>query len=211
MSIIIDDIEFNIVIEYKNNKNIYIRIDDNLNILVTCNRLVSNKKIIDLINNNKKGIIKIYNKKKKELDRNTFFYYLGKPYTVVYNKDIKNAYFIEDCLFVKDSKMLDKFYLQECFRIFKNELNKYEPNFNYLPKYTLKVRKMKTRWGVCNRGNNTVTLNSELLKKDITLIDYVIVHELSHFKEPNHSDRFWYEVSLRYPKYKEARKALNEI
>ena len=60
------------------------------------------------------------------------------------------------------------------------------------------------------REENT-HLNSELLKKDVRLIDYVVVHELSHFKEANHSDKFWHEVSLRYPNYKEARKELNEV
>ena len=82
--------------------------------------------------------------------------------------------------------------------------------FDYLPKFSIRIRKMTTRWGVCNRGNNIVTLNSELIKKDITLLDYVIVHELSHFKEANHSNRFWNEVAKRYPNYKEARRALRD-
>ena len=67
---------------------------------------------------------------------------------------------------------------------------------------------MKTRWGVCNRGNNTITLNTELLKKDIDLLDYVIIHELCHFYEPNHSANFWNWVAKYYPNYKEARKRL---
>ena len=40
---------------------------------------------------------------------------------------------------------------------------------------------MKTRWGVCNRGNNTITLNSLLIRYEKDIIDYVIYHELSHF------------------------------
>ena len=67
---------------------------------------------------------------------------------------------------------------------------------------------MKTRWGVNNRGNNTITLNTELLKKEIDLLDYVIIHELCHFYEANHSSRFWAHVEKYYPKYKEARKRL---
>ena len=211
MQVLLDEKLVDVIIEHKPNKNLYIRVTDNLELLVTCNKKVSEKEILNIINKNSKSLIKMYNRKIKELDNNSIFYYLGKPYTIIYNKEIKKYYIEEDCIIVKDEKMLNKFYANECIRVFTKELEKYNRYFNYLPKYTLKVRKMKTRWGVCNRGNNTVTLNSELLKKDIRLIDYVVVHELSHFKEANHSDKFWYEVSLRYPNYKEARKELNEV
>lgn len=211
MQFLLDEKLVDVIVEHKPNKNIYIRVTDNLELLVTCNKKVSEKEILNIINKNSKSLIKMYNRKIKELDNNSIFYYLGKPYTIIYNKEIKKYYIEEDCIIVKDEKMLNKFYANECVRVFTKELEKYNPYFNYLPKYTLKVRKMKTRWGVCNRGNNTVTLNSELLKKDIRLIDYVVVHELSHFKEANHSDKFWHEVSLRYPNYKEARKELNEV
>ena len=211
MRVVLDNKDIDVIIEHKQNKNLYIRVTDNLELLVTCNKRVSEKEILDIIEKNNKSLIKMYNKKLKELDNNSFFYYLGKPYTIIYNKDVKKYYIEEDCIIVKDEKMLNKFYAEECARIFTEEIEKYKPVFNYLPKFSLRVRKMKTRWGVCNRGNNTVTLNSELLKKDVRLIDYVVVHELSHFKEANHSDKFWYEVSLRYPNYKEARKELNEV
>lgn len=211
MQVVLDDKKIDVIIEHKQNKNLYIRVTDNLELLVTCSKRVSEKEILDVISKNSKSLIKMYNRKLKELDNNSIFYYLGKPYTIIYNKDVGKYYIEEDCIIVKDEKMLNKFYTNECVRVFTQELEKYNPYFNYLPKYSLRVRKMKTRWGVCNRGNNTVTLNSELLKKDIRLIDYVVVHELSHFKEANHSDKFWHEVSLRYPNYKEARKELNEV
>lgn len=211
MQVVLDNKDIDVIIEHKQNKNLYIRVTDNLELLVTCNKRVSEKEILDIIEKNSKSLIKMYNKKLKELDNNSFFYYLGKPYTIIYNKDVKKYYIEEDCIIVKDEKMLNKFYAEECVRIFTEEIKKYKPMFNYLPKFSLRVRKMKTRWGVCNRGNNTVTLNSELLKKEVRLIDYVIVHELSHFKEANHSERFWHEVSLRYPNYKDARKELNEV
>ena len=69
---------------------------------------------------------------------------------------------------------------------------------------------MKTRWGVCNIKNHNVTLNSELYKYDIECLDYVIVHELSHFIEANHSKEFWNQVAKYYPNYKEIRKKLND-
>ena len=211
MQVLLDRKLVNVLIEHKPNKNLYIRVTDNLELLITCNKRVSESEILNIINRNSKSLIKMYNRKIKELDNNSIFYYLGSPYTIIYNKEIKKYYIEEDCIIVKDEKMLNKFYAEECIRIFNKEIEKYKPMFSYLPKFSLKVRKMKTRWGVCNRGNNTITLNSELLKKDIRLIDYVVVHELSHFKEANHSDKFWHEVSVRYPNYKEARKELNEV
>ena len=69
---------------------------------------------------------------------------------------------------------------------------------------------MKTRWGVNNLTQKTITLNSELLKKDLDLLDYVIIHELCHFYEANHSANFWRHVEEYYPHYKEARRRLKE-
>ena len=68
---------------------------------------------------------------------------------------------------------------------------------------------MKTKWGVCNISSMTVTLNVTLITKREDLIDYVIIHELSHFKYMNHSAAFWDEVGRHYPDYKRARKELN--
>ena len=69
---------------------------------------------------------------------------------------------------------------------------------------------MKTRWGVCNVRDKIITLNTELLKRDIDLLDYVIIHEMCHFYEANHSVRFWQKVEKYYPNYKLARKRLRE-
>mgnify|MGYP002583460177 FL=1 len=96
-----------------------------------------------------------------------------------------------------------------CYDVFRTRLERIMNMFNDLPKFTLRVRKMKTRWGVCNKSSMTVTLNTELITKDVNLIDYVIVHELCHFKHMDHSPKFWNEVAKYYPYYKQARKELN--
>lgn len=79
-----------------------------------------------------------------------------------------------------------------------------------IPYPKLKIRKMTSRWGVCNVKDKTVTLNFELIKRDIKYLDYVIVHELSHFIHPNHSKSFWFLVSKYIPNYKELRKEMRE-
>ena len=95
--------------------------------------------------------------------------------------------------------------------LFQNRLE-----FNYqrfeekIPFPDLKIRNMKTRWGVCNKKTKTITLNSNLMKYDITKLDYVIVHELSHFIYFDHSSNFWNIVSKYCKDYKKIRKELRD-
>lgn len=198
-------------IEYKSNKNLYIRVNDDLKMHVTCNRLFTKNQILDVINKNQKKLLKMYESKLKEVDNNNFYYYLGDKYTIIYDESIKQPIIDGDLIFVKNEKMLDKFTKDKIISVFQERLDKCALTFESLPKYTLRVRKMSTRWGVNNRGNNTITLNTELIKKDVTLIDYVCIHELCHFLQANHSPKFWAEVEKRYPYYKQARKMLRGV
>ncbi len=210
MKMNIDNNLINIIIIRKNIKNIYFRIDDNLNLLVTTNKLVSEKEIIRIINDKVDAIRKMYYLKLHEKDKDAYFYYLGNRYNVIYDDKVDIINFDEENVYVKDDKMLDKFYLKKCGEVFSSRLNE---NLKLFPNVScgLKIRRMKTRWGVCNRKDNIITLNSELLKKDLSLIDYVIIHEICHFYHPNHSKFFWNEVSKYYPYYKRARKMLRGI
>ena len=197
-----------VILVYKNNKNIYLRFNKEGQLIATCNRLVREKDILKLIEKNQDKIAKMYQSIQKMQKEEMFFLYLGKKYTIVYNESMKTPTFDGDLLFVKNKKMLDLFYKKEVERIFTSEVSRIVPYFSNIPRFTLRFRNMKTRWGVNNRGSNSITLNTELLKKDLDLLDYVIIHELCHFYEPNHSARFWAHVEKYYPKYKEARKRL---
>lgn len=192
----------------KNNKNIYFRFKENGVLYVTCHRFVSEREIRKLIQNNEKSLLKMYEKFLKQNERENQFYYLGEPYTVVYDDSLKTISIVDDMIYAKNEKMFAKWYKEECEKIFKERIQAQLCNFSNIPKFSLRIRKMKTRWGVNNVTKRIITLNSELLKKDITLIDYVIVHELCHFYEANHSSRFWLQVEKRYPYYKLARKRL---
>jgi predicted metal-dependent hydrolase len=208
MQILINDNLVDVVIVRKNNKNIYLRFKPDKKLYVTCNRFVTIKDIEKLINNNMAKLTKMYLEATKNYNDDLFFGYLGQKYAIVYDENVKEVYMDNEFIYAKNQKELDKFYKNECLRIFTSEVERILPYFDNIPKFKLKLRKMTSRWGVNNRGNNTITLNTELLKKDIDLLDYVIIHELCHFYEANHSNRFWNHVSKYYPKYKEARKRL---
>ena len=66
----------------------------------------------------------------------------------------------------------------------------------------------RTRWGSCTARRH-IRLNWRLVHCDISLIDYVVIHELAHCLEMNHSQRFWNIVATYYPDYKHARKQLH--
>lgn len=77
-------------------------------------------------------------------------------------------------------------------------------------KFTLRVRRLKHRWGSCS-VNNTVTLNSELIRVPSACIDYVIVHELCHVMVPSHSPRFYRLLRSCMSDWEDRRLRLNRV
>lgn len=200
--------EIEVILTRKNNKNIYFRVKDGLKIHVTCPIYLGQENILKMIAKNEDSILKMYDKAYENSRDNELFLYLGKKYFIEIKKEEKEIRFDNDTVFAPSMKALENFYKSEVERIFKSEVEIAKKCFSNLPEFTLKFRSMLTRWGVCNPSKKTITLNTELLKKDIDLLDYVIIHEMCHFFEANHSKNFWHLVGLAYPNYKEARKRL---
>jgi predicted metal-dependent hydrolase len=71
------------------------------------------------------------------------------------------------------------------------------------------IRKMKTHWGSCSYTKGTIRLNSQLVQKNPLCLEYVIVHELIHFKESSHNRNFYRLLGQAIPDWKEIRKKMN--
>ncbi len=71
------------------------------------------------------------------------------------------------------------------------------------------IRNQKTKWGSCSEKGN-LNFNLALMRAPIEVLDYVVVHELCHRKEMNHSPEFWKTVENVLPNYKEQKKWLDE-
>ena len=74
---------------------------------------------------------------------------------------------------------------------------------------TIKVRKMKTLWGSCNRKKGIITLNYYLYKAKKPCIEYVMLHELIHIMYPGHNKEFYDFLSIHMPGWKERKKILD--
>ena len=211
MQIEIDGIIYDVIIEKKNNKNTYLRVKEDLNIYVTTSYLTPNFAIKKFINDNIPFIRKQIEKMEKRIEKKQDYYYLGEIINVVVIDSIKKTSFENNTLYVKSKSEIDKWYKKQMKIVFKEHLDMIYDRFTKrVPYPNLVIRKMSTRWGVCNKKLEKVTLNSELIYKDTKYLDYVIIHELSHFVHFDHSKNFWQLVGENCPDYKRLRKELQE-
>lgn len=201
---------YNVLVVKKNNKNSYIKIKDDLTIYVTTNYLTTKGEVKRMLDNEKDFLKRSLSRARKKMEKDELFYYLGQKYDIIL-VPFENTEVYDDKIYVKDMRALDKWLKKEMKRIFSERLE-----YNYdlfdedIPFPKLKIRSMKTRWGVCNKRDNSITLNSKLIRYSIHEIDYVIIHELSHFVHFDHSKEFWETVRMHMPDYKKSVLILKE-
>ena len=101
---------------------------------------------------------------------------------------------------------LEKWYIKEAYKKLEDKVIRYSEIIRVSPK-GIKVRNYKTRWGSCdNKGR--LTFNFHLIKAPHEIVDYVVIHELCHMIQPNHSKFFWNEVARFDPSFKNHKKWL---
>lgn len=83
-----------------------------------------------------------------------------------------------------------------------NDLNERHFGFGF---NKVRIRDQSTRWGSCSKVSGNINLNFRLLFAPQGVFDYVVIHELAHLKESNHSYKFWNIVEGAMPNYKESR------
>jgi predicted metal-dependent hydrolase len=207
----INGIDYKVNIIKKNNKNTYLRVKEDKEIYITTHYLTSKNSIIKLLEDNKNTLEKMLNKSVKHDLDNSVLYVLGLKYDIIIMPIIKNVEIQNDKIYVSSMKQLNKYLEVKAKSIFQNKYDEiYKMIEEQVPYYKLRIRKMKTRWGVCNRGSKTITLNLNLIHYDIECLEYVIVHELIHLIHFNHSASFWNLVEKYSKDYKRIRKKLKE-
>ncbi len=87
-------------------------------------------------------------------------------------------------------------------------LSKWEPKVGVMVA-EVRIKKMKTRWGTCTSRTRRIWLNLELIKKPVSCLEYILVHEMVHFLERHHNDRFRDLMDELMPQWQLHRKNLN--
>lgn len=109
-----------------------------------------------------------------------------------------------------DEKRIEKqvtlWYRRQAIALFSERVAHFSVLLNVFPS-AIKLSTAKTRWGSCT-SRGVIRLNLQLIKLPQYLIDYVVVHELAHLREMNHSAAFWRVVSSVSPDYERLRREL---
>lgn len=151
--------------------------------------------------------------------------FFGKKYEITLSTSplakIPRIYFLKDSFQIiihpdltekKKEKELRKFFKDWCFRNMKEKLHervafwaeKMQVTYN-----TIRIKDVKGHWGSCSSKKN-LNFNYRISLLPIEGIDYIIIHELSHLTEMNHSRRFWDIVERYMPDYKSVRASLKK-
>ena len=182
-----------------------------LNIYVTTSYFTTNMFIKNLIKDNYQKLCKMIDAQEVKVKNNNGFFYLGKQYVVIYS-DNPGITFSGDKVYINHDFDIDAWYKKEAKKLYLERLDyNYSKCSRKIPYPKLRIRKMTSRWGVCNIISHTITLNLELMKRDISYLDYVIIHEMSHLIYGDHSSRFWALVEANMPNYKKYRDEMKEF
>ncbi|KZX17359.1 M48 family metallopeptidase [Methanobrevibacter filiformis] len=215
------------MIEYKlvqtNRKTVSIKIKKDTTVEVRAPNNISKAQIDEIVKSRENWIKEHLEKVKKEHDQRKKFNLNFGDYVLIRgnkkqicstNKNIAsyedNKFLIpEFCnndqikeIIINLYKMIAKEHILSRVIHFKEEMNVEPTGF--------RITSAKTRWGSCS-GKNSINFTWKLVMADDEIIDYVVVHELSHIKEHNHSKNFWKEVEKIIPDYNVKKEKLKDL
>ena len=214
-----------VMIKYrKNMKNIYLKVEKNADVVVSAPPRTPNYIIKKLIQENIDEI---------KLRRNNILTngYTVKQYVtgekhIIFGKEIvlevrlgnKNVVKLSDdkiILVIKDKdqdrgQIVTSFLRKVLYNKALEFINKYEKIMGVHTEQ-LRIKKMKTRWGTCNIEAKRIWINYELIKYPIECLEHIVVHELTHLLETNHTPRFYTLLGKYYPNFRENDKLIKEF
>ena len=107
-------------------------------------------------------------------------------------------------------KLLDEWYRRQLRNVVAPYVEKWATAMDVNPE-AFEIKKMRTKWGSCNREAKRIWLNLELAKKPSECIEYIVVHELAHLLERSHNQRFAGHMDRLLPNWRQLKDRLNRL
>jgi len=225
-----DCIEFTRVPRVSDINRVLIKVYPDCRIVVNAPEASKDEDVIDAVKKRARWIYKRLYKFKAQLEHvmprqyvsGETHYYLGKQYllkvipTTQQEQGVKLLRGKLEVFIKKNStsgvkQLLDGWYKERAREVFSRRLDAVLPKAIWVkdePKIRLQL--MKTQWGSCS-PSGLLTLNPSLVKAPRECIDYVIIHELCHIAEHNHSEKFYRLMKQVMPKWQAIKKNLDEM
>lgn len=214
-----------ITIKYrKGMKNIYLRVEKTGDIIVKAPLRTPNYVVKKLIYENLSELKRRQNNilnslpKKREYKTGETYFIFGKELPIEVVNSNKNTLIITEeklILVVKNENQdKEKIFREGIRKKLRQQslyfIKKYEPIMN-VKANELCIKKMNTRWGTCNLEAKRIWINQELIKYPISCLEHIVVHELTHLLEINHTPRFYELLEHYYPNYKHNDKLIKDF
>ena len=200
------------VIKSNRRKSYSVQVTDNGEVIIRVPYFFSEKDINGILNKHDKWIknkinflSEINRKQNKYLRIGDTVFYLGMKYKLIYKKDIKDFNFDNNFFFSSTDhdfivRSLERFFREKGKVVLKERVDYYSRIYG-LHYNKIKITGAKKRWGSCSIKKN-LNFSWRLVMLPVEIIDYVVVHELSHLIEMNHSGKFWKHVERMMPDYR---------
>lgn len=172
------------------------------------------EKHIDWVEKKKAEMRTVTPTQPKQYQPGETFLFLGKEYALEVVPTQRQKLILGDCFQIAESAsgnaelVFQKWYRQQASQLIPDRV-KFFAELHQLQYEKIKITSARTRWGSCS-PKNTLSFSWRLMLTPPEVIDYVIIHELAHTVQHNHSKRFWSLVEKFLPDYKARRKQLRQ-
>lgn len=192
--------------------SIYIERDGSLSVLVP--EKLTDREVNEILKSNEYKIYKYQAKRellnekaiKREPVNGQSYLYLGRNYYLEYRTDVKDIKFKGRYFYAPKrssanlNKLFKEFYRDRGKKFISLRVNKYAEMMG-LHIEEISILELKTRWASCSTRKPKANFNWKIMMAPTSVIDYLIVHELTHFKHKRHNAEFWNAVDKILPNY----------
>ena len=213
----IDGKDIEILIQRKKIKRLYLKVKKEGTILVSAPFKADMSYILDFLDRKKQWLKSKISQVHEQKQKNNKVFFMGEELDYVYVPAFEFSVFYEDDELIFTGPewdddifnyMKSAWYKQQARRILPEIAREVVVKYNFPQDIVIKVRKMKARLGTCYSQRKLINLNTELIKMEIPVIEFVILHELCHIVHADHGKGFYELLTRLMPDWKERKKRI---